>query len=69
MGLTFQLCRTFSGADGVGFGGVRSYLDFAGARLSFAFFGFFASRPRLSRLPITLSLDVEVMMVPNDTSE
>jgi hypothetical protein len=31
MGLTFQLCGTLSGAAGAGFGGVRSYLDFAGA--------------------------------------
>jgi len=55
MGVRFQLCGTLSGAAGVGAGGVRSYLDFVGARWFFAFFGFFASRPRLSRLPITHS--------------
>jgi len=31
-GLTFQLRGPFSGAAGVGLGGVRSYLDFVGAR-------------------------------------
>jgi hypothetical protein len=31
-GLTFQLCGTLLGAAGVGLGGVRSYLDFVGAR-------------------------------------
>src|SRR5947209_1822995 len=44
-----------SGVAGAGFAGVRSYRDFAGARWSFVFFGFFASRPRLSRLPMTHS--------------
>jgi hypothetical protein len=39
----------------VGFAGVRLYRDFAGARWSFAFFGFFASRLRLSRVPVTHS--------------
>jgi len=41
----------------VGFAGVRSYLDFVGARWSLDFFGFFASRPRLSRLPMIHSSD------------
>ena len=60
IGLTFQLWGTFSGGLGAGLGGVGSHLDFAGPRCSLAFFGFFASRPRLSRLPMALSLDVDV---------
>jgi len=32
LGLAIHLCVTLSGIAGVGLGGVRSYLDFAGAR-------------------------------------
>lgn len=67
-----QLWGTFSGGLGVGvgagvgagLGGVGSHRDFAGPRCSLAFFGFFGSRPRLSRLPITPSLNVDVMWPP-----
>lgn len=67
IGPAVQLCGTFSGAAGVGLGAVRSYLDFAGARCSLFFFGFFASRPRLSRFPMSISSDGSGSYgVPND---
>jgi hypothetical protein len=69
VGLMSQLCGTLFGTAGVGLGGVRSYLDFAGAGCSLFFFGFFASRPRLSRLPMILSFDANVMTVVKDTSQ
>lgn len=51
-----QACPGGVGVLGVGgFAGVRVNLDGGGPTLSFAFFGFFASRPRLSRLPMCCS--------------